>query len=179
MDGMDLTACESCHRDPHGGQFTRGDPVRACASCHRVEGFAALVFNHDRDTTYPLSGKHAKVRCAACHPRASGAKPTVYRGTERNCRSCHAGPHLGQFGDRACADCHATDDFKRSRFDHTAAAMTSFLLDGKHLQVKCEACHPKIALKPGLLAVWYRGVPRRCDGCHEDIHAGQAVRRTP
>ena len=56
--------CSDCHRqDPHRGQFGKD-----CQSCHVVDGFEKVSFNHDH-TRFPLTGKHAAVSCQKCHPQ--------------------------------------------------------------------------------------------------------------
>jgi hypothetical protein len=44
--------------------------------------------------------------------------------------------------------------------------MSSFRLDGKHLQVRCADCHPSVTFKPR---------PKTCFGCHPEpaVHKGQ------
>jgi hypothetical protein len=43
-----------------------------------------------------------------------------------------------------------------------------------HETTPCESCHsPTEADRRSGSGASYRGVPRACDGCHEDVHAGQ------
>jgi hypothetical protein len=166
------TRCETCHRDVHEGQFAKREG--GCAGCHQTTDFAAVTFDHDRESRFPLVGAHAKVACGGCHRPVPG-KPTRYRPLEMTCESCHADPHGGQFAERvpakACEDCHTPKDFQQTRFEHSPP-FTTFELEGKHAQVKCEACHPVAAVGPARIAR-YVGVPTTCEGCHDDFHRGE------
>jgi hypothetical protein len=86
-------ACKDCHEDPHGGQFAGREDGGDCAGCHGADSFRpASRFDHDRDSTFPLAGGHAKAACAACHREgtlASGRKGAVYLSTPRQCEACH------------------------------------------------------------------------------------------
>ena len=82
--------CETCHRDPHGGQFARMK-YAGCESCHSPKAWNALTFNHDR-TNFPLKGKHASVACVDCHTPvvdAGAQKIRRYAGTPTRCVDCH------------------------------------------------------------------------------------------
>ncbi len=87
--------CAGCHADPHGGQFrSRADSGR-CDRCHATDTFigaARFDHDHDADAAFPLAGAHARVACAACHRRGTGAdatRPVVYRPLSRRCEDCH------------------------------------------------------------------------------------------
>ena len=90
-------SCAACHAsdNPHGTQFASRADAGACGSCHGTAAFnPASRFDHDRDTTFPLAGAHAKVACAACHPSrrsADGTLRVVYRPLPTACASCHGG----------------------------------------------------------------------------------------
>ena len=89
--------CAACHASPHGGQFDRGGPSD-CAHCHNVgDDFHDLVFNHNRDTRFPLGRGHAALSCDACHkPWVQGDVDIVrYRGLGTECTDCH-GVHRDQ-----------------------------------------------------------------------------------
>jgi hypothetical protein len=87
------TTCDAagCHVDPHGGQFADRARGSACTSCHTEAAWASLVFDHQRDTDYPLDGAHRNLKCVACH-RPEGQPPLVrYRPLPHRCEDCHAG----------------------------------------------------------------------------------------
>jgi len=93
------TACPKCHADPHAGQFAQRG-VTQCAACHGVDDWKKGKFVHAPPfTSYELSGKHAKVACARCHPAAKVGKAEIrrYRGVPVECQGCHADFHKGAF----------------------------------------------------------------------------------
>lgn len=149
------TACVACHRadDTHKGRY--GDK---CESCHVDRDWKALVFDHDRDTRYPLRGKHRALRCDSCHTGH------LYRDKlQGDCAACHRkdDKHKGTLG-AACGDCHGENSWKVARFDH---AKTRFPLRGKHAGLDCKSCHKSQVFKEALSA---------CIACHrkDDRHKG-------
>jgi hypothetical protein len=166
--------CETCHRDPHAGQFKPRAQPSACLACHQVAAWSALSFDHRTDSRFPLEGKHEKAACAACHPPAEGGA-TRWRPLELACSACHADVHAGQLarakgGASDCGRCHDAASWKASRFAH-APPFTKYVLKGKHAAVKCDGCHPKAAVG-GATTVRYRPLPAACEGCHADFHKG-------
>jgi hypothetical protein len=92
------TSCSAagCHRDPHAGQFADRARGSACTSCHTETAWASLVFDHQRDTDYPLDGAHRHLKCAACH-RPEGQPPLVrYRPLPHRCEDCHTPARPGR-----------------------------------------------------------------------------------
>jgi len=161
--------CRSCHEDPHQGQFTD----RGCATCHDEKRFVPARYALAEHTKFALKGAHLAVACVACHE----GEPRRFVGTERQCKSCHADPHGGQFaremkqrGD--CTACHRADavDFTVRPFDH--AKRTNYPLVGAHAQAACVQCH--VAGKDEVRR--YRGISRACADCHRDEHRGQFAR---
>ena len=179
----DLSRCDTCHLDPHGGQFDKRAGAKGCAGCHETSSFARTRFDHAKDTRFPLEGKHAKAACASCHASQKGPRglPVVkYAGVPTSCAGCHADPHAAQFAagpaqPTDCAHCHGTDDWKKQpKFVH-APPFTDFRLTGKHARLECKACHPEVPgvrLAGGAVLRRWRGVPRACQGCHVDFHKG-------
>lgn len=167
--------CSACHADPHAGAFTQD-----CAACHSVGGFAKAPFDHGT-TTFPLTGAHRPLACAACHTPAQpaparGAPRTVaFGGLDSACGSCHADPHRGELG-AACATCHRTDTFRVAAFSH--AGEPAFF-SGAHAGVACDRCHvPSLPEQPirtaaPVLRVRYKDASRTCSRCHADVHLGQ------
>ena len=94
-------ACAGCHADVHRGQFVERGVKDNCYQCHGTTSFADLTFDHDRDSRFPLTGKHATTACGSCHkPERLGAGPAVairYKPLDLACASCHADTHQGQF----------------------------------------------------------------------------------
>ena len=84
--------CSGCHEDVHAGQFSAGQETTDCARCHEVVKWKPSLFDHEKDSTYPLQGAHKQVRCGLCHVRKmelAGRTVLVYRGTPRACAACH------------------------------------------------------------------------------------------
>jgi len=198
QDG-DLARCETCHRDPHGGQLV--NKPAGCAGCHEVRDFRRLTFMHDRDSSFALSGKHAQAPCVGCHARDPVTGIVRYKPVPTACAACHRDPHFGQLARDAdatrspaptplvpdptpaaragraakttdCARCHETLDWKRVRFDHNDAKQAGFALGGQHSKAPCAKCHPEVTLASGAKLRRYKPVPTTCERCHADVHRG-------
>lgn len=182
----DLSRCETCHADPHGGQFDKRAGAKGCAACHDLTAFSRTRFDHGRDTKFPLEGKHVKAACASCHPaqqvEQKGAHGQAqvrvkYSGVETTCAGCHADVHGAQFARSVrdpsdCGRCHTADDWKKVlRFKHEPP-FSEFRLTGKHAKVECKACHPEARLPGDVRVRRFKGVPTACQGCHADFHKG-------
>ncbi|HET6410587.1 MAG TPA: cytochrome c3 family protein [Anaeromyxobacter sp.] len=167
--------CRACHRDPHAGQFDRRVRTEGCQACHSLASFRTLQFDHARDASFPLTGRHAQAACASCHrPDASGV--VRYSPLAFSCSACHSDPHAGQFSagkgkGTDCSRCHGATDFKDvSKFVHRPP-FTDYRLTGKHQGLACEKCHPAVQVS-GVTVRKYRPLPTRCEGCHDDFHKG-------
>lgn len=167
--------CVGCHQDVHGGEFATRDGGE-CAACHVVAGFTPTTFGASAHATtgFVLDGKHTATPCRGCH---GAARPRLdLRVGKQACADCHANPHGAQFARElatgGCAACHATRGWDRPRIDHS-----SWPLLGAHAEVACASCHGA-STREGSPAS-YRGVPRTCEGCHDDIHAGQFSQGAP
>jgi hypothetical protein len=178
-------SCATCHRDPHRGEFKQD-----CASCHTEKGFRGAPFDHAGKTRFPLTGRHATARCAACHVPPGGAaeangrggtkangrapKVVVFRGLKAECAACHKDPHSGTLG-TACATCHGTESFRPKGFRHPRFPE---LFAGAHEGLACEKCHGGAKAGPNGRPVpvgerTYRGLSTACASCHKDPHLGQ------
>ena len=97
------TSCQDCHADPHAAQFELGG-VTDCARCHgSTAAFEELVFDHDRDSRFPLEGAHAEAACSACHQSEAieGTTTVRYKPLGTACTDCHGiqpGPLRSQIG---------------------------------------------------------------------------------
>jgi hypothetical protein len=152
--------CAGCHegQDSHAGRLGR-----ECGKCHGSEKWKPAAFDHARDTTWPLEGRHQQVTCHACH---TAAVATQKLPTE--CLGCHRASdvHDGKLG-KACDQCHTPAGWRSSvSFDHD---FTKFPLVGLHVVVPCEQCH---------LTRQYRDVGQECVDCHrkDDVHKGDLGR---
>jgi hypothetical protein len=173
---LDTKRCTTCHKDVHQGQFQARVEKQGCQGCHDLSSWSQTRFDHGKDTKFPLEGKHARTACGSCHAAATARDGTAYvryAGAPLACAKCHADPHAGQFARKGvtdCLRCHGLEEWKKGKFVHEPP-FTTYLLTGKHVQVKCEACHP--VAKVGKAEIRrYRGVPLECQGCHADFHKG-------
>ena len=195
--------CESCHDDAHAGAFAAheqrlaAEPRGTCAHCHATSAFAHLDharFDHGDWTGFAVDGAHAQIDCTDCHARAAEPDATgrrfgrVARHGEGfgGCATCHGDPHEGQFdrasvpaevgGRRGCERCHDTASFRAlpHGFDHGAFA--GFPLSGRHAQLDCAACHPRLPGQTATGRTWTRANGSECADCHQDPHRGQFER---
>ncbi len=161
-------ACRSCHADVHLGQVGT-----SCERCHAIEAarFAPARFSHEA-LAFPLTGKHGALECAKCHRSETGAFPAG-SGTARRfnpmakeCRACHADPHLGQVESR-CATCHSTESFALTTFEHRG--LDALFGVASHRRLSCRTCHKsergQFPAGRGT-AVRLKGLGRTCLECH-------------
>jgi hypothetical protein len=144
------TTCIACHRkdDVHkGGLGTK------CETCHTEKKWKTSKFDHDKDTKFPLLGKHITTKCDACHTPDLKAKKVKLATT---CIGCHLKKdvHKAKLGKR-CETCHNENDWKKAKFDHGRAR---FPLLGMHIKVDCKKCHQTQI---------YVDTPGDCFACHK------------
>jgi hypothetical protein len=100
--------CIECHShdDVH-----KGGLGKKCESCHSPNGWPLWVFDHAKQTHFPLRGAHSKLQCADCHHSPPGKVKT-----SSQCASCHHKDdrHLGEYGAQ-CDRCHTVDSWKGAR----------------------------------------------------------------
>lgn len=156
--------CAACHQDPH-----RGSLGPRCSTCHATESWHTTPgFDHSR-TRFPLTGRHRRVDCAACHRSTAGE--LEFRGLAfAACSDCHDDPHEARLGGE-CASCHVTTDWGAVADDAFDHGVTRFALEGAHATVECAACHTPD--RPLRIAGF-----ERCTTCHADEHLGQFARRS-
>jgi len=140
--------CYKCHKseDAHNDLFGK-----KCRTCHITKVWKKHIFNHDKDSTFKLKGKHKKVDCVACHPGK------VYQKLDEKCVACHKhdDSHNGQEGND-CEECHNERGWNfQVFFDHDLTAFP--LLDG-HAITPCEECHITNA---------YQDAETKCYSCHK------------
>jgi hypothetical protein len=145
--------CNECHKkdDKHKGNFGP-----KCATCHTDRDWKEILFDHDKATQYPLTGKHHEAKCESCH------KGMLYKSKlKTDCYSCHKkdDKHKGQEG-KKCESCHTPHSWKKAEFDHR---MSRFALTGLHMLLACNKCHVSATFKDAKSDCW---------SCHEkqDIH---------
>jgi hypothetical protein len=159
---FDATTCDTCHRQADATYMQAHTSAfgAECLVCHDGgDRYSRRTFDHGR--AFPLTGKHTRAACAACHVGARS--PADLKATPQTCVGCHAkdDQHKGAFG-TACGACHKTDAWQGATFDHGKSA---FPLTGKHIQVDCARCHINNV---------YKATPQTCVGCHakDDQHKG-------
>ena len=101
--------CAACHEREDREKGHKGNYGHKCEACHSEKSFKPAIFDHGRDTPFPLAGKHVQLKCVACH------RAPLYRSkTEARCHSCHEKEdvHFGSF-DLQCDKCHVADDWRK------------------------------------------------------------------
>jgi len=167
-------ACRECHEDVHRGQLKND-----CQNCHGAQSWKpASLFNH-ATTLYPLTGKHASVRCERCHPRrGSGVETIKFAGLKyETCSDCHGDPHKNRFK-QSCESCHSTNGWNVGASRHFNHASTRYPLRGKHATVSCESCHrPAKDRTSGRMVQRFTTMPfQKCTDCHQDPHRREFAR---
>ena len=153
------TSCIGCHSKDYLStsqpSHTLSRFPKECLLCHSEITWQPANFNHNVNTTFPLTGGHLGITCNNCH--VSG-----YTKISTACLSCHlpkynASTNPGHIAARfstECKTCHTVNSWKPALFDHSIS--TTFPLTGGHTGVSCIACHAK----------GYANTPTGCSGCH-------------
>ena len=138
------TACLGCHLKDFTGttnpNHAQAGLPQDCAICHNTSNWTTVTFDHNRYTSFALTGAHVSLACTQCHV---GGK---YAGTPRDCASCHLADyqkttdpkHVAVGFPKDCSICHTTASWAGATFDHSK---TGFPLTGAHASLNCQACH--------------------------------------
>jgi len=163
------TTCKSCHEDVHKGQFAAQIRLGGCETCHQTSDWSDTKFDHST-SRFLLVGKHRQVQCRQCHKTidaGTSSERILFKPIKTACRTCHKDPHVGQFKlikpKKTCDKCHTPSAWESLTFDHNRDAL--FHLNGAHEKVPCAACH-KVRKGNQTAFVLFRGLDRRCIGCH-------------
>ena len=146
--------CAGCHTpdDVH-----KGSQGSACGNCHSTADWNTRKLDHNRETGFPLLGRHAHLGCSDCHRSGNVNEPIP-----KTCDGCHKADdrHLSRMGP-ACDACHGNETWRVTAYDHKA-----FALEGAHAQLDCHLCHSGVVGKQKL--------PTDCAGCHraDEPHGG-------
>ncbi len=166
------TDCYACHQDNYTGA---NNPLHTppsfdfiCTVCHTTAAWSPSTFDHNQQTSYPLTGAHVSANCAACHVNG------IYTGTSALCYTCHQQDfegaqdpnHIALNYPTECDLCHTTSTWDDANFDHN---QTNFPLTGAHATLSCEDCH----------SAGYSGTPTDCYACHQENYAGATPVHTP
>lgn len=129
-------------------------------------------FDHVK-TGFALSGQHAKARCESCHVGG------VFKGTPRDCGSCHtAGTawsrsnlvkpqnHLATTIQQDCDACHTTQSYSGARFNHQGITGST-----------CASCHNgSVAGAVGRPGTPIHAGQTVCESCHKSTSNWQAAK---
>jgi len=168
--------CTSCHEDVHKGQFKErmaklGSDQKplGCLGCHSTKTWKDMAkFDHST-TDFPLVGSHRSTACVDCHkpPNLETKLMNVdFKAAPKKCEECHQDVHGEQFakaGSTPCGDCHNSNKWKPSMFDHNR---TEFPLEGLHIPVPCSGCHKLFKPVNGKDVLFYKPTPKACSDCH-------------
>ncbi|MGW8315721.1 MAG: cytochrome c3 family protein [Bacteroidales bacterium] len=158
--------CNDCHEDIHAQYLDKKYyPDQNCRTCHTDTRWSEVSFDHSR-TGYRLEGAHQRQTCRACHfkPDEQGRVVQRFSGLTNACLECHREAHHEQFGTEPtlCLKCHDYFDWKAGMFNHN---QTAFPLDGRHKDVACAKCHPKMN-DDGQPYTLYKPLSIQCESCH-------------
>ena len=110
-----------------------------CELCHAGEGWSLTEefdFDHELETGVALEGAHEQAQCLRCH----NDRGPVAVFANKGCVGCHEDFHFGDLGPN-CTQCHTEQTWQPfgmiARHDRTR-----FPLEGAHLTVACQRCHP-------------------------------------
>jgi len=160
-------SCVACHENIHENKISDKFFIdNGCKNCHNSDGWSVNNFDHSK-TGFELIGTHLKTSCRNCHfEDKEGSTVQIFQGLPRDCEFCHEDIHFQQFriNDKTdCARCHGYLNWEPVNFNHSE---TDFPLDGAHINVSCEKCHPKKNVKTGVF-VQYKYEEIKCKTCHE------------
>jgi hypothetical protein len=165
--------CETCHAkdNKHGDRFKAFGTPPKCATCHAsTPKWVATIFNHDKQTRFKLTGRHAEIECRQCHRGKDPADFERFDASTVGCMGCHQhkNVHDGQFKDKECLRCHqgaGRIDLTNKSVDTFHGPTSKFPLVKAHKFVKCAQCHKDDN---------YKDTPAECGArCHEDtLHKG-------
>ena len=98
------TQCKDCHEDTRH----KGKLGPKCEQCHSPVGWKTVTFNHNKQTKFPLTGAHVRVKCESCHTKPTDTTPKL----STVCGTCHQRQdvHRGRNGQN-CGRCHSTSRF--------------------------------------------------------------------
>ncbi|MBI2374621.1 MAG: hypothetical protein HYV07_11555 [Deltaproteobacteria bacterium] len=165
VSDRDFSDCKGCHEDSHKSVISKGK--RKCFGCHATKTkFALTKFDHDKETKFPIRGKHEKNHCKDCHKL--GSEPVA---PETRCISCHKDFHEGRFAKNTCEECHSEVGWRTISFAHDKE--TKFDLTGAHSKASCVSCHRD--RDPKHFEKLPEALGKECARCHahSEAHCGQ------
>jgi len=167
-------SCESCHAKDshHQDRFAEFGKPPKCGACHPSTSWEPTVYDHDKQTRFPLTGRHSEVACRACHRGKTPADFERFDAKRVGCMGCHQHKNVhkedpSRRDDKLCLGCHKTAgevQMSKKAVDIYHGPRSRFPLVKGHKFVKCVQCHPKET----------KNTPMECGvRCHEDsLHKG-------
>ena len=157
-------------RRPAQGRVRRARQGRLRAVPHdqglHADDVRALAARDDRVQARRQARRPRRAaRATRDRSRASASRSRTRRATAAT-RTRTASSSRPRWPRTAARTCHTTFDWHQPHIDHS-----TWPLLGSHARTPCAACHgeQKVGAEPAA----YRGIPRDCEGCHDDVHANQ------
>ncbi|UCE04590.1 MAG: hypothetical protein JSW07_13290 [bacterium] len=158
------------------GEANKFHSKNGCEYCHSVTSWRNVTFDHNQ-TKFPLQGRHATIKCSACHKSkkaGTASEQLKFNKLSMQCQSCHVDVHLGQFRESKvfsltkknftrCDRCHTPVDWIAEKFDHNQNS--KFKIEGAHKNVACNQCHRKVDYKGKQITI-YKPLNTECQSCH-------------
>lgn len=82
--------CNACHKDQHAEQFAKNGTTM-CEPCHTDNSWRPAQFEHNTQSRFALTGKHAAVPCNQCHKQGviNRQITVIYKPLGTTCVDCH------------------------------------------------------------------------------------------
>ncbi len=147
--------CRDCHPDHRGADASLTEMAPETFP-HEVIGFSLNAHQIKEDATL--------FECADCHTQSIASfELSTCNDCHKNINASFMQSHTLAFGDN-CLACHDGLESYGANFDHS---QTGFLLEGKHTEENCAACHQNVRS-----IMDFENTPEDCAGCHlkDDAH---------
>jgi hypothetical protein len=117
--------CVECHTDRHKGEVDKYLKLKTsapnkvgCEYCHSVLNWKMVNYDH-LQTGFPLTGKHEKIACGACHNSGESKAPKQqqikFSRLSKQCQSCHKDVHQSQFTEKILSAAIDNKDVNQSQ----------------------------------------------------------------
>ena len=108
-----------------------------CSFCHESTDWKTIPkeikFDHNKETSFKLTGQHEEVSCQSCHTSL------IFSEVKSECISCHKDVHQNTLGPE-CESCHTSNTWIVSNIIQIHQN-SRFPLVGVHLNSDCQSCH--------------------------------------
>ena len=127
-----------------------------CSQCHLSTGWDVIPekisFDHNKETSFQLTGAHQGVECKSCH------KSLIFSDIKNGCINCHKDIHQNSVGQN-CIKCHTTNSWIVTNIK-VLHEQNRFPLTGVHLNVDCASCHTSYSM------YYFQTLSTSCFSCH-------------